>query len=253
MLKAASNKISGEKMPAGGVEAVDRALSILLCFDDRHAALTLSAIAERTGLYKSTILRLAASLEASGFLARRPDKRFVLGHELMRLGVVYQSSFRLEDHVRPTLKRLLAATGESASFFIREGNRRVCLLREESNHSIRDHVNEGDYLSLDSGAASHVLKQPAWVSALPHKSPPARAPVFSFGERDPDTAAGAAPIFGDIGDGMALLGALTVSGPLTRSTPDVVPAMTAELLAESRKLSALLGGEEVWRSLISAD
>lgn len=59
---------------SAGVGAVDRALGLLNCFKDGNAVLTLTQLAEATGLYKSTVLRLAASLERSGFLVRRADK-----------------------------------------------------------------------------------------------------------------------------------------------------------------------------------
>ena len=41
-----------------GVAALERALSILGCFTAEDKGLTLTEIADRTGLYKSTILRL---------------------------------------------------------------------------------------------------------------------------------------------------------------------------------------------------
>ena len=65
-------------MTENRVAAVDRALSLLGCFDAEHDRLTLKQLAERTGLYKSTILRLAGSLEASGYLNRLDDGSFVV-------------------------------------------------------------------------------------------------------------------------------------------------------------------------------
>lgn len=46
-----------------GVAAVNRALSLLAAFSKEHSSLTLAQRAERTALYKSTILRLAESLD----------------------------------------------------------------------------------------------------------------------------------------------------------------------------------------------
>ena len=50
---------------ANGVAAVERALSVLGAFRDGDASLSLHELAARTGLYKSTILRLLVSLPAS--------------------------------------------------------------------------------------------------------------------------------------------------------------------------------------------
>jgi DNA-binding IclR family transcriptional regulator len=230
---------------AKGVDAVDRALAILRCYEERSAVLTLTEIAERTGLYKSTVLRLAASLENAGFLVRHSDKTYALGAELMRLGSLYVRAFRLEDHVRPVLRNLLEDTGESTSFFRKEGDRRICLFREDSQHGIRDHIREGDVLSLEKGAAGHVLTRfdlpPAGVSRLADLL--AQLPETSFGERDAETAAIAAPVFADKG---RLAGALSISGPMTRFGPDDVARMTPALLKAARELSERLGGRESW-------
>ena len=59
------------------VEAVERALSILEAFGERADRLSLAQIAEETGLYKSTILRLAASVETEHELATEGTALFV--------------------------------------------------------------------------------------------------------------------------------------------------------------------------------
>ena len=63
----------------GGVAAVDRALSILAAFEDGNRQLELAELARRTGLYKSTLLRLAVSLERGGMLRRGADGAFQIG------------------------------------------------------------------------------------------------------------------------------------------------------------------------------
>jgi len=75
-----------------GVAAVDRAFRILAAFETSSGVLPLSEIAQRTGLYKSTILRIATSMERAGFLVRLPDRRFAVGPELSRLALLYERS-----------------------------------------------------------------------------------------------------------------------------------------------------------------
>jgi DNA-binding IclR family transcriptional regulator len=91
---------------ASGVAAVERALAILAAYREGDAALGLADLAQRTGLYKSTILRLIASLERFRFIARLDDGRYQLGPALLHLGSLYQRSLRLEQHVLPALRRL---------------------------------------------------------------------------------------------------------------------------------------------------
>ena len=49
------------------VRSVERALDILLCFTE-DTGLTMSEIAQRVNLHKSTVHRLLASLEKKGFV-----------------------------------------------------------------------------------------------------------------------------------------------------------------------------------------
>ncbi|WP_051678995.1 IclR family transcriptional regulator [Xanthobacter sp. 91] len=228
---------------AGGVEAVDRAFRILGAFRDGDTALSLHELSERTGFYKSTLLRLAVSLERAGCLVRMPDKTYALGFEVMRLGSLYQRSFRLDRHVRPILRELVRETGESASFFHRDGPVRVCLFREDSNHPIRDHIREGDVLALDKGAAGHVLTAFSRTrDAAERRKLLANLPWVSQGERDTETAAISVPVFSG---GISLAGALTISGPRTRFTPSQIAIMSPVLLAAGQELTTILGGQ--WR------
>lgn len=231
-----------EPAKSGGVDAVDRALSLLACFGDGETALSLHELSERTTLYKSTILRLATSLERAGYLVRMADKTFALGPELMRLGMLYQRGFRLDRHVRPVLRELVRETGESASFFRREGPVRICLFREDSSLPIRDHIREGDALALDKGAAGHVLTffSSTRLDADARATLMARLPLVSYGERDAETAAASVPVFAG---NRQLAGALTVSGPRTRFTPEKVEGMGQALIAAGRELTAILGGK----------
>jgi hypothetical protein len=111
------------------VEAVERALAVLNAFRADRPRMTLGELAAATGFYKSTILRLAASLERCGYLVREDNGGFRLGPTLWRLGSIYRAGFNLGAAIRPELRRLVETTGETASFYIREGRSRVCLFR----------------------------------------------------------------------------------------------------------------------------
>ncbi len=227
---------------AGGVEAVDRALAILKTFEVGHERQTLTDLALRTGFYKSTILRLARSLELAGFLHREEGGPFVLGAEPMRLAAVYRRSSALEATVRPILRALREDTGESASFFRRQGDWRQCLYREDTRRAIRDHLLEGDMLPLDIGAGGRVLRVFGELSDSPAERARryAELPFVSFGERDPETAGVAAPVFGHGG----LIGAITISGPRTRITPERAPELGRHVMERAEALSRLLGGPD---------
>lgn len=233
-------KDAAENAASGGVDAVDRALAILGTFEIGHERQSLVELATRTGFYKSTILRLARSLEASGFLHREEGGTFVLGPEPLRLAAVYRRASALESRVRPVLQALREETGESASFFRRAGNRRQCLYREDTRRAIRDHLLEGDMLPLDVGAAGRALTvfaDPA-LTATDLAERYAELPFASLNEHDPEMAAVAVPVFSC--DGLA--GAVSISGPRTRLTPERVAEVGPLLMGKAQALSKLLGG-----------
>ena len=115
-----------------GVAAVDRALTLLAAFHEGDRSLALAELAGRTGLVKSTALRLLASLIHYGLVQRLDDGRYALGSEVARLSGIYTASFSLEAIVMPALRELVRATRESAVYHVRQGDARLCLYRVDS-------------------------------------------------------------------------------------------------------------------------
>ena len=64
-------------------------------------------------------------------------------------------------------------------------------------------------------------------------------PVYTVGVTVPDTASLATPVFGTEGE---LLGALTISAPLSRLTPERVEGMKGPLNTAAGELTRALGG-----------
>lgn len=221
-----------------GVAAVDRALALLGAFRDGDGSLTLHELAVRTGYYKSTILRLLGSLSKSGCVLRLTDGSYQLGPMVLHWGRVYLSSLRIEDHVHPILERLAAETGESATYYTRQGDVRLCVSRVDSSYSIRDHVKVGDILPLDKGSGGHVLR--AFDPSSPKsRTKPKSYIVTSFRERDAQGAGMSAPVFGP---GETLRGAISISGPIARFNDAVLPKLSRCVLSAAADLTSRLGG-----------
>jgi DNA-binding IclR family transcriptional regulator len=221
------------------VEAVERALAILGAFAEGGPRLPLAELARRTGLYRSTILRLAASLERFGYLHRDGDGQFRLGPTLWRLGVLYQNAFNLADYVRPVLRQVVDELGETAAFYIREGDRRICLYRVNSARTVSSHLEEGADLPLDRGASARVLVAFTGGKGDLYESIRGRGSYASFGERDPEAAAVAVPVFGP---GRTLVGALGVTGPRNRFDRAACARMAKVLAGKAASLGRALSG-----------
>ena len=221
------------------VEAVERALSILDAFGDGAPRLSLTEIAERSGLYPSTVLRLAASLDRFGYLHRGQDGLFRLGPTPLRLGLLYRDAFDLAEHVRPALARLVEQTGETAAFYVRDSERRVCLYRHHSPRLIRHHIEEGAVLPLDRGASGRVLMAFTGGDDPLLQEVRRRGWYLSLGERDPEAAAIAAPVFGG---GRRFIGALGVIGPRSRFEAESQERLATLLTEEAGRLTRAVGG-----------
>jgi DNA-binding IclR family transcriptional regulator len=229
-------KGGSEATSAGGVAAVDRALSILHAFRDGDHALALVELSRRTGLYKSTLLRLALSLERQRFLVRQEDGRFRLGSALLLLGGVYERAMDLRDLAEPVLRALADASGESATLEIREGDYRVVAMRIEGRQTVREQITPGKMMPLDRGAPGHILTR--YTAPNPPAVPEI---VVSLGERNPEIAGVAVPVFGVR---QAFIGALVGSGTVARfSAPGRLEAMKQAVYAHARQLTETLGGD----------
>jgi DNA-binding IclR family transcriptional regulator len=225
---------------SSGVAVLDRAFALLGAFGVTDARLTLTELSRRTGLYKSTVLRLLGALEHGGFIRKTPDGLYAIGPEPLRLAAVYQGSFAVAQVVEPLLGQLSMASGETASFYIRRDDRRVVLFRAEPPRAVRFSIRVGETFRLDQGASGKVLVSFAdGISAARRRAPLWRT---SHGERDPETASLAVPVFGVTGE---LQGALTLSGPKSRMvSPGTMVRNCGLLLEAARKAVAPLGGDE---------
>lgn len=224
--------------PADGVAAVDRALSIATTLARASAPLTLAELARRTGMYKSTLLRLLASLARAGLVVHRSDKRYALGPLAFLFGRSFEQTYGLKEGVQPVLEWLVGKGTESPSFHVRHGkDARLCLFRIDSAHSTLDRVRAGDVLPLNRGAPGKVLHAFAAGLSVAGDTPLLHS---SFGERDPLCGAVAAPVFGPAG---ILLGALSLSGPLERFSDLAVQRMNSLLFTAAETATRTLGGQ----------
>ena len=222
-------------MAKQGVAAVERALKIMSVFEPGDQALSLADIAQRTGYYKSTILRLSATLCRFGFLARLSDGRYRLGAALLKLGSLFKDSFKLDEYIIPALRELTQTTQETATFYIRQEEERVCLFRVDSPQPLREHMLPGQVRPIDNTSAGRVFRM------MEAERPPSDSsfPVFTEGILDSLTASCSAPVVASDG---RFLGVLSVSGPTARFTMPKRRQAGRNLMKITKKLSGQLGG-----------
>ena len=239
------------------VRSVERALDVLLCFAGAEGDLGVTQIAERSGLYKSTVHRLLAALEVKGFVNRNPvTERYRLGLKALELASTFLRTDDLADAAYPEMERLRDDLGETVSLYLRDGTERVRVQKVEGRQSLRRVVHLGQRLplylgavgqgaaGLDSGPGarrgilSAVCPPDFDVNGLNAELDAVRRQgwAFSSEEREEGIASVAAPVLDRNGRGLA---ALALSGPLHRLDQSSA-ASFATVLSESARRIGLL-------------
>ncbi|ADO44029.1 IclR family transcriptional regulator [Ketogulonicigenium vulgare] len=223
---------------ATAVIAVERAIALLDVFQEGDTTLSLAELARRTGLDKSTVLRISRTMATGGLMVQGSDSTWRLGPKLAHYGARYTASFIPEKHIAPELAILSAATGESAAIYIREGDKRVCLLRHDSTQAIRHSARIGDAMPINKGAAGWVMMAFDGEAGEPCATIRARGYHVTRGERDPEVASLAVPVW-TIGG--KLFGSVVLTGPLSRFDDEKINEFLPHLLEGARRISAILG------------
>lgn len=118
--------------------AVERALDILYCFSSAEPSLTLTQIADRVGMHKSTVFRLLATLEQKRFV-RRVEKlgEYRLGLALAELGFSVLKHNDIYRCAEPYLQHLAAESRENVDLAIRDGADVIYIQMIESQQRVK--------------------------------------------------------------------------------------------------------------------
>lgn len=229
-------------MAGNGMTSIDRALAIVEAFRGRQGALTLQELANKTGLNKATIIRLIASLEKYHYILKVGQGRYSLGPAFLELASTYQNSFHLAEHIFPILTELSRQTGQSAAFFVRDGNERVCIYKVESQTSaLIPRLAVGDRRPILPSGTGKILM--AFSEDAEERAPWADITnnhyTISIGDRVKEVSSIAAPVF-ELNQ--ELSGALSVSGPTAEFTDENIARYLPNLLSMAAELTTLSGG-----------
>lgn len=239
-----------------GVRSVLRALDLLALFDETHRSRTVRELTDETGLAKSTVVRLVATLEQRGLLWNSGDGRLTPGAGLLRWATLAQDAWRLPPEAVDCLREVSERSdGESSRIYVRQGLTRVCVAQHEGSQPLRHVVRVGEELPLGTGASGHVLligcpedlvrkaaeaARPGadFASVLADRVTKAREQGWaaSDGEREAGVAGVAAPVLGGSG---RVVAAVALGGPSSRFTAERVAGFVPVLTAAAERLSAL--------------
>lgn len=222
--------------PDEQVTSVLRALDLLDAFGIDEPHVGIGVLARRTGLAKTTAIRLARTLASKGYLVQTDKGSWRLGPASAWLAARYQVAFDLQGVAQPILRELATATSHDALFFVRERNVRVRLMRAEVG-SERPVSPMGERMPLERGSAGKVIL--AFSNATGTLFEEIRRCGFhvTIGETYSGVGSVSAPVFGS---GWSVVGALTLSFRPPVDSEETVRAHAPVVMDTARRLSHAL-------------
>ncbi len=234
--------LTGSDRPprAGTVQSIERAFGLLETMADHGGTMGLSQLAQKTSLPLPTIHRLLRTLVDLGYLRQDAGRQYVLAPRLIRLGE--SSGALLGVWARPHLDRLATELGESANLAMLDGDLVVYVAQAQSRRAMRMFTEVGRRVlphCTAVGKAMLARMPPEQVGDLLRRTgmpthtehtltdPTAFAAALAavreqgYAVDDEEQEHGVRCVAVALPDGPSRL-ALSVSGPATRMTPEVV-------------------------------
>lgn len=204
------------------VSVLDRLSAVLEAFGDDGEGLTVTQIARRANLPKSTVSRIAADLVDEGYLDRDESMLF-LGIRLFEFGQSVERPRRLRDAARPAMKRLRDATGLG----------------------VRLAVADADSVIVVAGMRGRDELPPARVGERLSRHDTALGRAFDACAEDPDAAAAHERSHGThvclaslVVERQSVVAALSISGAGTRiDSAALAPLVRSAATAIGRRLA----------------
>lgn len=139
------------------VSVLSRQLSILDAFDAGAAFLTLSEIAQRSGLPMTTTHRLVNELVDERLLERLPDRSYQLGLRLWELAARTPRAMGLREIAYPMVQLVQNQVRQHTQLGVEGGHDVVYLERMSRPNAVVNATIVGGRISLGASAIGHVL------------------------------------------------------------------------------------------------
>lgn len=138
------------------IGAFGKGLAVIRAFGEGFAVLTLSQVAERTGLTRAGARRYLLTLEELGYAAQ-DGRHFYLTPKVLSLGYAYLSSMPLWSFAEPILERLVEDLNETCSLSVLDDTEIVYVLRIPVHRILSAGVTVGSRLPAYCNSMGRVL------------------------------------------------------------------------------------------------
>ena len=138
------------------LQSFARGLSVIRVFGPQSAVMTLSAVAEKTGLTRAGARRILLTLQSLGYVTSE-GRDFRLTPRILDLGYSYLSSMPLWEIAQPIMEDLVAEVHESCSASVLEGEDVVYVLRVPTHRIMTIGLSIGSRLPAYATSMGRVL------------------------------------------------------------------------------------------------
>jgi DNA-binding IclR family transcriptional regulator len=245
----------------GGVQSVDRALSILEVLA-RVGEAGVTEIAGDLGVHKSTAFRLVATLEAHRLVEQTEDRgKYRLGVGVLRLAGATTARLDVVQEARSVVRQLAADTGETVNVAVLSESSALYLDQVAGSSALQSHNWVGQHIPLHATSNGKVLltgldhqaledmlgKLSSYTPLTITKKALLREELervreqgyaVAVDELEVGLAAAAAPIRNAHGDVVA---SMSVSGSTFRLTADRLETVVKQLVEAALEVSHRLG------------
>ena len=169
MKASASAKKNKASPPPGAIKAKDlpppndqfvqsfaRGLSVIRAFGPKARDMTLTEVADRTGLTRAGARRILLTLQHLGYVAAN-ERKFYLTPRILDLGYSYLSSMKLWDFAEPAMEDLVDKVHESCSVSVLDGTEIVYVLRVPTRKIMTINLSIGSRLPAYCTSMGRVL------------------------------------------------------------------------------------------------
>src|SRR5580692_7506275 len=133
-----------------------KGLAVIRAFTRECAALTLSEIAEITGMPAATTRRCLLTLEEAGYVTRNA-RQFLLRPKVLELGAAYLESMNIELLTKTHLEELARKTGDSAALCVLDEHEIVYVARASIRTLMRLEAHVGSRFPAYPTSTGRVL------------------------------------------------------------------------------------------------
>lgn len=142
----------------GTIQSVQRALCLLSLFTPSKPVWAVGDLARKSGLHKSVVTRLMATMAQQGFVVQDSSSRaYSIGPQAFAVGSVYEPYHVLHQITRPLMDELTLRSGHSTCLGVAAGQRCMIVDTLEGNNQLRVAFEIGERPHYHGAAIGKVL------------------------------------------------------------------------------------------------